>query len=84
MSPVIDPPSVIAAVRPPWRSAETIPAGADGQPRVLEGLAEFREHLGGQLTVTLLGGVGKGFEVHEMDGARVARALAWLRRRAQP
>jgi 3-dehydroquinate synthase len=54
---------------------------AHGRPRVLEGLEEFREHLGGELTLTLLAGIGKGFEVHEIDPERMARALAWLRER---
>lgn len=31
------------------------------------GLEEFREHLGGKLTVTLLKDIGRGFEVHEID-----------------
>jgi 3-dehydroquinate synthase len=57
---------------------------ACGRPRVLEGLEEFREHLGGRLTVTMLADVGKGFDVHEIDAERMARALAWLRERARP
>lgn len=38
-----------------------------GYPAVLQGLQDFREHLGGELTVTLLAGIGTGMEVHEMD-----------------
>jgi 3-dehydroquinate synthase len=34
---------------------------------ILRGLEEFREHLGGYLTVTLLRGIGTSFEVHDMD-----------------
>jgi 3-dehydroquinate synthase len=34
---------------------------------ILRGLEEFREHLGGYLTVTLLRGIGAGFEVHNME-----------------
>jgi 3-dehydroquinate synthase len=34
---------------------------------ILLGLQEFREHLGGQLTITMLTAIGKGEEVHEMD-----------------
>ncbi|MBY0432311.1 MAG: hypothetical protein K2Q10_14030, partial [Rhodospirillales bacterium] len=34
---------------------------------VLRGLAEFREHLGGDLTVTLLAEPGHGMEVHAME-----------------
>ena len=34
---------------------------------VLGGLADFQEHLGGELTITLLAGIGRGVEVHVMD-----------------
>jgi len=53
-----------------------------GQRRVLVGLAEFQEHLGGELTVTLLAGIGRGVEVHEMDGVLVERSIQWLKERA--
>lgn len=32
-----------------------------------KGLNEFREHLGGELTLMLLQGIGQGIEVHEVD-----------------
>lgn len=48
-------------------------------PAVIAGLGEFREHLGGQLTIMLLEGVGKGKEVHEMDEALIRRAVAGLK-----
>jgi 3-dehydroquinate synthase len=57
------------------------PAGA-GRPPLLEGLAEFREHLGGELTITLLAGIGRGVEVHDIREALVVQALAHLRRRS--
>ncbi|MCE9537679.1 MAG: 3-dehydroquinate synthase [Bacteroidetes bacterium] len=34
---------------------------------ILNGLNEFREHLGGHLTIMLLENIGKGMEVNEMD-----------------
>lgn len=34
---------------------------------LLHGLDEFREHLGGKLTIMLLEGIGKGTEVHEVN-----------------
>ena len=34
---------------------------------LLQGLSEFREHLGGELTITLLRGVGLPFNAHEID-----------------
>lgn len=63
--------------------------GDDDRRLVLAGLDEFREHLGGELTVTLLRGIGHGFEVNEMDEALIEEALARLReasrrRAAQP
>jgi 3-dehydroquinate synthase len=48
---------------------------------VVSGLEEFREHLGGQLAITLLRGVGVGFEVHEMDVAKVVDAIYELKDR---
>lgn len=52
---------------------------ADNSANVLRGLAEFREHLGGQLTIMLLQGIGRGVEVHEMDADRIRQAIASLR-----
>lgn len=34
---------------------------------IFNGLEEFREHLGGELTIMLLNGIGKSIEVHEVD-----------------
>lgn len=57
-------------------------AGPDGaRPAVLDGLAEFREHLGGELTITLLRQIGTGVEVREMRDDLVLRALDRLHRR---
>jgi 3-dehydroquinate synthase len=46
---------------------------------VLRGLTEFREHLGGQLTIMLPRRVGQGVEVHEMDTDTVRRCIETLR-----
>jgi len=43
---------------------------------VMAGLEEFREHLGGRLTITLLRGIGSPVDVHAMDAATLQRALA--------
>ncbi len=48
---------------------------------VLDGLEEFREHLGGELSVTLLKGIGRGFEVHEMNLPIVIEAIYELKER---
>lgn len=55
---------------------------AGGEWAILEGLREFQEHLGGELTVTLLGGIGTGVEVHDIDHGRMREAMLWLKERA--
>jgi 3-dehydroquinate synthase len=54
----------------------------DDPEALLAGLDEFREHLGGQLTITLIEGVGKPVNVHTIDRDAMARAIAELRRLA--
>jgi 3-dehydroquinate synthase len=46
-----------------------------GKPVILEGLEEFREHLGGELTITLLQGIGEGVEVHAMDKDKILESV---------
>jgi 3-dehydroquinate synthase len=46
-----------------------------GSRRVLDGLDEFREHLGGELTVLMLKDVGRGVDVHRIDPALVGRCI---------
>jgi 3-dehydroquinate synthase len=55
---------------------------ASTKPKLLRGLREFREHLGGELTITLLAAIGTGLEVHAMDEALILQSIAWLRERA--
>lgn len=40
------------------------------------GLEEFRQHLGGRLTVTMLKDVGSPIDVHEIDHGRMQEAIA--------
>lgn len=54
---------------------------AEGRWQLLRGLQEFREHLGGELTITLLRDLGVGEEVHQMHADEILRALVWLRQR---
>jgi 3-dehydroquinate synthase len=49
-----------------------------GRRRVLAGLDEFREHLGGELTVLLLADLGKGTDVHELDIEVIGQGIAEL------
>jgi 3-dehydroquinate synthase len=55
----------------------------DGSLAIFQGLREFREHLGGALTVTLLEDIGRGVEVHEIDETRMRAALGWLKARVK-
>jgi 3-dehydroquinate synthase len=49
---------------------------------VLAGLEDFREHLGGALSVTLLERIGRGREVSDIEPAAVEAAIGWLTERA--
>ncbi|MBV6497860.1 MAG: 3-dehydroquinate synthase [Prosthecobacter sp.] len=56
--------------------------GHSGEPAILEGLEEFREHLGGEFTVTLVPRIGQKLEVHEMDRHLILEAMHELRGQA--
>lgn len=60
---------------------ELLNVDSAGDLVVLKGLEEFREHLGGELTITLLKGIGRGFEVHEMNDAVVVESIQELQDR---
>ena len=53
--------------------------GSSGALVILEGLEEFREHLGGQLTITLPDSIGRKIEVHHMNSELIEEALFYLR-----
>ena len=56
---------------------------SQGALLVLQGLEEFREHLGGRLTITLLRGIGRGFEAYEINASTVIAAIHELEERSQ-
>jgi 3-dehydroquinate synthase len=58
------------------------PALADTTP-LFEGLEEFRQHLGGRLTLTMLRGVGDPVDIHEVDDTLMREAIDRLRGRAR-
>ena len=65
-----------------WHAAlRTLSTGRT--PAILEGLREFREHLGGEFTVTLLTSLGTGIEVHDMDETLAMDAIGWLEARSK-
>ncbi len=55
---------------------------ADPQP-LFDGLEEFRQHLGGRLTVTMLEAVGRKLDVHEIDRPAMREAIDIVRERGK-
>lgn len=55
----------------------------DGELEIIGGLADFQEHLGGELTVTFPDGIGKKQEKHEIDTSIVEDGIAFLCERHQ-
>jgi len=52
----------------------------DGSHTLIAGLREFREHLGGELHITLLRGIGDSFEATEMDERLILESIDDLAR----
>ncbi|MEQ1829118.1 MAG: 3-dehydroquinate synthase [Pirellula sp.] len=46
---------------------------------IFDGLEEFRQHLGGRLTVTMLKAVGQSIHVHAIDESAMKQAIAIVR-----
>jgi len=60
---------------------ELLSADATDHLQILDGLEEFREHLGGELSVTLLQEIGQAVEVHEMNPAAIIQGIHELQAR---
>ena len=60
---------------------ELLSADAGDHLQILNGLEEFREHLGGELSITLLKEIGGAVEAHEMNLPKVVEAIHELRER---
>jgi 3-dehydroquinate synthase len=58
------------------------PTLADAET-LFAGLEEFRQHLGGRLTLTMLNQVGQPLDVHQVDRAAMVRAIDEVARFAQ-
>jgi 3-dehydroquinate synthase len=52
--------------------------------RLMQGLEEFRQHLGGRLTITMLRGIGDPINVHEIDEALMKRSIEKLQEISTP
>ena len=67
---------------PLWHKA-CVAKSPNGGLALLDGLEEFREHLGGKLTVTLPRGIGGRIDVHRIDQAALLRSVDFLHQAAQ-
>ncbi|MFO0943743.1 MAG: 3-dehydroquinate synthase [Pirellulales bacterium] len=45
---------------------------------IFDGLEEFRQHLGGRLTITLIQGIGSPIDVHSIDRVAMREAMQWV------
>jgi 3-dehydroquinate synthase len=70
---------LIVAVGLPLYAHELDMSALDGNRAILAGMEEFREHLGGRLTIMLLEGIGRGIEVHEMDPGLILASITRLK-----
>jgi 3-dehydroquinate synthase len=52
----------------------------DDTEHLFRGLEEFRQHLGGRLTLTMLRGVGNPVDVHEVERAPMLESMEFLKR----
>ena len=63
-----------------WPSTRPSSAIGPGITRlILRGLDEFREHLGGELTIMLLRAIGVPFDAHEIDKGVMLGSVEVLR-----
>lgn len=65
-----------------WHSAISLKS-PQGQSLLLEGLEEFRQHLGGRLCITLLTGLGVAVEVDSITSEIMNNAILQLQRLAE-
>lgn len=57
----------------------SIPVSGDTEMQeLLKGIQEFREHLGGELTITLIDGIGQKMDVHKIDIELMKNAVNFL------
>lgn len=68
---------------PVWHDLlETTDEG--GTLEVLAGLEQFRQHIGGQLNLTLPNGIGNSLEIQHIDKDTIIDCLDWLKLHANP
>lgn len=68
--------NVMAALEYPlWHDTLKTRSTGTSQLAIFDGIAEFREHLGGKLTVMMLNAIGSGQDIHEIDDALMTECI---------
>lgn len=70
---------VMRALRFPIHHPALDQRDPDGRRELLAGLDEFREHMGGRLTLLMLCGIGHGLNVHHVDHRVMEQCINELR-----
>jgi 3-dehydroquinate synthase len=63
-----------------WNDLLEKKTSGNDELEILAGLDEFREHLGGRLTITLPDHIGRKTEVHEMNRVIIRECLSYLKK----
>lgn len=74
--------TVLETMEMPMFDPQLLARDSSDQLAVLAGLEEFREHLGGRLTVLLLRAPGQGVDVHEMNHEWITQCIDHMHKRA--
>ncbi len=64
-----------------WHSALARRSSVNGTLQVMAGLEEFRQHLGGRLTLTMPNPTGKKIDIHALPTEFVEAGVQWLSQR---
>jgi len=62
-----------------WHPALSRQSSVTGMLAIVAGLEEFRQHLGGRLTLTMPDGLGQKREIHDLPAALIEDAINWLK-----
>jgi 3-dehydroquinate synthase len=62
-------------------AGEMLPLDSAHQPALLQGLEEFREHLGGELSLTMLQDIGRSVQIHQISPPGMLDAIRALKQR---
>lgn len=53
---------------------------SNGNLSILKGIDEFREHLGGELSITMLNGIGRSIEINQIESEVVEKSINQIKK----